>query len=227
MRPPASKHELYDLLERAWWRGEIHGDKKFDRLQLLKHMFKKVRHREDLGIVFIVCGEKAPPAEKGLPDGGVEVDLRLRVHVPSIDTDTWDIENCRVAFDALAQISSFESYPLIVPGLMSIKLTCSEFMRWVKNRSNDTPSFWVAARATLQKPKRGRPPEYNWQGVKARLTTYVAENGPVQTFQELMQKCADFATDLHPERKTPDDATIRAAIKKHELHFPAGFVPGK
>jgi hypothetical protein len=148
---------LYVLLERAWWLGEIHGDERFDRLQLLKHMFKKTRS-DDPGIVFIVCGETTPPEEKALPDGGVEVDLRPRVPLPSIDTNAWDTANCKEAFDALAgalahassQISSAKSYRLVAPILISIKLTRSEFIRWVKVNGYDEPSFWAAGR-------RGRP----------------------------------------------------------------------
>jgi hypothetical protein len=69
----------------------------------------------------------------------------------------------------------------------------------------------------LRRPKRGRPPEYNWAGVKAELQKYALENGPIETFQELLQKCGDFASELHPKLKTPDDKTIRDAIKTHGL----------
>jgi hypothetical protein len=81
--------------------------------------------------------------------------------------------------------------------------------------------------ARLTKPKRGRPAIYNWLGVKVRLRTYVTENGPLQTLEELLQKCADFAAELHPKKHTPDDATIREAIKTHALDNAAAFAPGK
>jgi hypothetical protein len=74
---------------------------------------------------------------------------------------------------------------------------------------------------------RGRPPEYNWIGVRTELAAYVSKHGPMRKHVELMQKCADFATDQHPEGKTPNDATIRAAIKKHALDIAAGLTPGK
>jgi hypothetical protein len=79
----------------------------------------------------------------------------------------------------------------------------------------------------LKKPKRGRPAEYNWDGVKARLLDYVSQHGPMQTSDELMQKCADFASDLHPKKTTPSDKTIREAITTHALDIAAGFAPGK
>ena len=69
----------------------------------------------------------------------------------------------------------------------------------------------------LRRSKRGKRPEYNWPGVKARLQAYRLENGPIETFEELLQKCADFASELHPKRKTPDDSTIRVAIEAYEL----------
>jgi hypothetical protein len=53
----------------------------------------------------------------------------------------------------------------------------------------------------------------------------------VQTLVELLQKCADFATELHPRKRTPDDKTIREAIKTHALDIAAkncsGKLPGK
>jgi hypothetical protein len=73
----------------------------------------------------------------------------------------------------------------------------------------------------LTKPKRGRPAEYNWRGVKSRLAVYVSQHGPVQTLDELLQKCADFASELHPEGSTPSDKTIREAIKRHQLDLAA------
>jgi hypothetical protein len=43
----------------------------------------------------------------------------------------------------------------------------------------------------------------------------------------LMQKCSDFAHDLHPKKRTPSDKTIREAIKTHALDIAASFSPGK
>jgi hypothetical protein len=85
----------------------------------------------------------------------------------------------------------------------------------------------TAAITEIKKPKRGRPAEYNWEGVKVRLVTYVSQNGPMQTQDELMQKCADFASELHSRKSTPSDKTIREAIKTHGLDIAAGFAPGK
>jgi hypothetical protein len=69
----------------------------------------------------------------------------------------------------------------------------------------------------LQKAKRGRPVEYNWLGVGPKIKDYVSQNGPMKTFDELLQKCMDFARDLHPKGKTPDESTTKKAIEKYKL----------
>jgi hypothetical protein len=96
------------------------------------------------------------------------------------------------------------------------------FDRWLaKHRLPATPSRFEPllqrASAPLRKPKRGRPAEYNWPGVKERLSQYVSKNGRLQMSDELLQKCADYASELHPQKRTPDDKTIREAIKSHKL----------
>ena len=54
IQPPASRNELLELLEGAWWRGQIHGDSVKSRLDLLKYMFEAMHDRDDVGIVFLV-----------------------------------------------------------------------------------------------------------------------------------------------------------------------------
>jgi hypothetical protein len=44
---------------------------------------------------------------------------------------------------------------------------------------------------------------------------------------ELLAKCSDLATELHPRKKTPDDKTIREAVKTYALDKAAGFSSGK
>jgi hypothetical protein len=76
--------------------------------------------------------------------------------------------------------------------------------------------------SALKKPKRGRPAEYNWSGVASQIKAYVSKHGPVQSQTELLQKCADFASDLHPDGLTPSEKAIREAIKRHRLDIAAG-----
>jgi hypothetical protein len=149
------------------------------------------------------------------------------ISLPSRDTSTWNEFNCEDAFKVLAQTSSIESYPEMTFSLAWIELTFEEFTDWLEKQGYAKPKFWKpSATKKLVSAKRGRPPEYNWIGVKKRLADYARDNGPVKTFDELMQKCSDFAVDLHLDRKTPDDKTIREAIETHRLDTAAGN-PGK
>ena len=88
--PPASWQEIFHTLEGAWWLGELRGNSRRTPLQLLKTMFTSMRHRDDLGIVFIVGDE--------LPD-----DLRYKIRVPTSDTESWDEAACKDAFRTLAK----------------------------------------------------------------------------------------------------------------------------
>ena len=104
------------------------------------------------------------------------------------------------------------------------------FERWLaRNRLQESPSRFepLVASSPLKKQKLGRPQEYNWSGVKSRLTDYASQHGPMQRLEELLQKCADFASELHPKGKMPDDKTIREAIKTHALDIAAGLTSGK
>ena len=110
----------------------------------------------------------------------------------------------------------------------------SVFKRWrAKHRlSESAPRFepqvkQFAGAAQLTKPKRGRPAEYDWIGVKSKLRAHGKQHGHVQTWDALLQLCSDFASELHPENKTPDASTIRAAIKTHGLDVEAGMGRGK
>jgi hypothetical protein len=136
---------------------------------------------------------------------------------------------CEQAFNALSQTSSTNSYPDLTPFFRSIQLSFEEFDRWRKARGFAKTSFWRVPTAStrLQKRKRGRPPEYNWEQVKTLLLEYAKEKGPIQTEKELVQKCADLATSIHGSRKTPDDKTIRSAIKQSGLDQPPICSPSR
>jgi hypothetical protein len=185
-------------------------------------MFRSLRERADLGIVFVREGDEPPPQVTELPDGSADVDMRYLIPVPSDDLSGWNEQMCAQAFDALAQTSSRDSYPDLAPFFASIELSFEEFDRWRRARGYPKPPFWggPAASTLLQKPKRGRPPEYSWEQVLRRLHKHAEENGPIGTYEERLQKCTDLAASLHPLGKTPDDSTIRGAIKKYGLDQP-------
>ncbi|HEV2627241.1 MAG TPA: hypothetical protein VGV41_01165 [Pseudolabrys sp.] len=93
----------------------------------------------------------------------------------------------------------------------------------VRFRKTDILKFWPH----LKKATRGRPLTYNWEGVKRGLVSYRQKNGDVQSRNELLHLCSEYATELNRERRTPDDATIRDAIRVHKLDRAAGLMPGK
>ena len=220
IQPPASRNELLQKLEAAWWLGQIRGDSVKSRLDLLKHMLA-MYDGDDARIVFLVENFDEPQP-KQLPDGSVRVDVRHRIYLPSRDKNTWDESNCEDTFQSLAQTSSTESYPEMTPGLAWIELTFEEFTDWLASQGYAKPKFWKPLFNQLKSANRGRPAEYNWIGVQQRLTAYARDNGPIQNSTELIQKCADFAAELHPNHKTPDDSTIRAAIQRYRLDTAVG-----
>jgi|SoiMethySBSTD1v2_1073268.scaffolds.fasta_scaffold337466_1 hypothetical protein len=183
-------------------------------------MFRST-YKDDLGVVFVVGDAEGPPA-----NGSLKIHL-YEIHVPSTNTDNWNEAACKEAFQELAKITKellFKQYREFAIFLPSIELTFEDFDGWRKKRGYEQPKFW---RPQRKSSKRGRPAEYNWLGVKKKIEAYVSKNGPVKTLDELLQKCADFAHELHRGEKTPDDATTRSAIKTHGLAVAARFDPGK
>jgi hypothetical protein len=139
--PPASCDEILRTLESAWWLGELRGNSGPTRLQRLKNMFTSMRHRDHLGIVFIVSDCVGPlPVE--LPDGSLMVDLRHQIRVPSSNTENWDEAACRDAFHALAKTCSKESYPELTVGFILTELSYEGFSTWCTKRGFSIPTFW-------------------------------------------------------------------------------------
>jgi hypothetical protein len=228
IQPPASRNELLRVLESAFWRGEIHGNSRWSRLEFLKGIYRPLHDRDDLGIVFIVGEDADKSRVEELPDGGAWVDLRRRIHLPSGDMDTWDERTCSDAFRALAETSSTESYPDVTPIFASIELSYEEFIRWLAKRGYSKPIFWnPLPTARLTKRPRGRSPEYNWDGVKTKLVEHVKRHGPLHSLKDLLERCAELASELHPKGAVPSDKTIREAIEKNGLDLAAGLAPGK
>ena len=180
----ASRHELLAGLEGAWWLGEIVGDSALPRLELLKKMFKSIPESDDRRIVFVAGEDPGPPECIKQPDRGMVVDARPSVCVPSSDIDTWTEASCAIAFEVLAELSCFEHYPHIGPGLDYIELTRDEFFRWLEMRGFEFPQFWKRAidkaaplkqvstpgveQPSLVTRKRGRKPE-KFDQVKAQM----------------------------------------------------------
>jgi hypothetical protein len=56
---PASWDEVLRTLESAWWLGELRGNSGPTRLERLRNMFTSMRHRDDLGIIFLWANVQA------------------------------------------------------------------------------------------------------------------------------------------------------------------------
>ena len=162
IHPSASWQEIFHTLEGAWWLGELRGNSRRTPLQLLKNMFTSMRHRDDLGIVFIV-GDSAGQLPVELPEGSP----RYKIRVPSSNTENWNEAACSDAFRTLAKTCSVESYPEYTPGFSSIQLSYEEFSTWCAKRGYDEPKFWKP-RDQLATPQERK----TWQARPGkRLTT--------------------------------------------------------
>ena len=111
-----SRDMVQALLEGAWWLGEITGNSKVTRLELLKNLFKWMRNSDFPAIVFVTPGSAPPPETIELANEHLAVDLRQRVFVPSDDADTWTEASCILAFEILAEKPSLQHYPEWSPG---------------------------------------------------------------------------------------------------------------
>ena len=222
IQPFASKQELLSELERAWWLGEIPGtpgNPDFSRLNLLKKMFHWFRVKDDLGIEFLFEEDRAKSRIEMQTDGSAVIDRRLPVYLPSANTDDWNEDLCDDAFRTLAETSSTNSYSDLLAVFMLIKVNYHDFFGWIAKRRYARPTSWSPP---LENPKRGRPPKYDWTYVESQLKAYVSRYGSVKSWDELLQKCGDFA-DRHPDGDRPSDKTIREAIKKYALDVSAGL----
>jgi hypothetical protein len=179
IHPPASWEEILRTLESAWWLGELRGNSGPTRLQRLKNMFTSMRHRDDLGIAFVV-GDCAGPRPVELPDGSLKVDLRHQIRIPSNDPESWDEAACRDAFHSLAQTSSKESYPDLTVGFTLIELSYQEFNAWREKRDYHEANFW--------KPPQERE---TWQA-KPGCVLSKAENAVLRAINEI---CPDGILD--------------------------------
>jgi hypothetical protein len=172
IRPSASKEELLNALECAWWLGEIHGtpgNPDFSRLNLLKKIFHWLRDKDDLGIEFVFEEDRAKPRFKMQTDGSAIIDRRHPVYLPSPNPDDWNEDLCKDAFRALAETSSTNSYPELVAIFRLIKLSYPDFFGWIAKRGYAKPGFWRRPSERPSEKTRSRAKSmHSGGGVKAR-----------------------------------------------------------
>jgi hypothetical protein len=222
IHPPASWEETLRTLESAWWLGELRGNSGPTRLQRLKNMFTSMRHRDELGIVFVV-GDCAGPRPVELPDGSLQVDLRHQIRVPSNDTESWDEAACTDAFKALAKTSSKESYPDLTVGFTLTELSYQEFNAWRAKRAYHEANFWKPQDQLVAPQERK-----TWQA-KPRCVLSETENAVLKAINEIWPDgiLLDHKAKARDERirdrlgraqqSTVSVRTIQRTLKK--IHF--------
>ena len=224
--PPASSDELLSILVGAWWLGELRGNARHSRLQLLRMMFTS-QYKDDLGIVFVV-GDGEGSRDVELADESLEVNHRCEIVVPSSNTGNWDEAACNEAFERMAQITErslfeerplFESYQEFAIFLPSIELTFEEFTTWCSKRGYDEQKFWKP-RAKLVTPQERK----TWQAKPGkRLTT--TEAAVVRAMNEvfpdgklvLIAKARDELIQDRLTQRTLTPRTIQRTLEK--IHF--------
>jgi hypothetical protein len=221
IKPPASRKELFHLLESAWWLGEFRGDAIHSRLTLLRKMFKSMRNRDDLGIVFII-GDGSGPEQIDLPDGSVMVDVRHQVRVPHGNPETWTEESCSEAFRALADTSSAESYPELGTHFGFIQLTYKVFRNWLAERGYDEPTFWQPQLNKVKKAKRGAKPQWDWEDIELFVGQTLDTKGDFgdlevatkgwQSFSDLYRAIEDYV-ETRRAGGGPGTAPSRSVLK--------------
>jgi hypothetical protein len=209
IRPPASPREIREEMTRSWWRGELPITGGSQAIEVLRSLHG-AGHR--YAVVFVGEGHEPPPISMPLDDGGVEVDVRVRLPVPNGNPDTWNEDNCREALEALAsnwRETAFE--PLASALTVAITLTPGQFFGWVDKHEFDRPVFWREPRDDSAKPKDRR--HFNAKSAARFVADYIekeksAGRVPTQSGLEAAKKAAGYP----PGGRT----LLRAEFKKRK-----------
>ena len=143
IQPRASCDELLDLLEAAWWRGELKTDGPLTPLALLRSIFRSV-HKGELTMLGFIINDATKPNEIVLVEEGPLAGLGSRhyIPVPSHDPETWAQASCAAAFEELAQTPSRKHYPDRKIQFLMMKIDRHQFVRLVTAYGLDVPKFW-------------------------------------------------------------------------------------
>ena len=212
IQPPASQAELVDKLEAAWWRGEITGISAFTRLEFLRRAWQRSSLDE---VVFITPDDSGPSTETPLADGGVLVDLRPRIAVPS-EIGIWTDDSCATAFEVLAKSPSREHFPVLQVSLHFIELSSEEFFGWIEKCKFDVPKFWMRNSAENVSEYRtgapGRPSSS--QLVAGELDRRIAAGIRSANMKQEAELLADWLRNTHPNAPPMTAKTIRNKFSK-------------
>ena len=143
-----NKEELLALLEEAWLRGDLPSLSPMQRLGLLRSLYKQGSDR----FIFLVGEAKAPVREKSRRHGGVNVDLRPIIRIPSQSPEKWTDESCAGAYEGLADYLAGEAgdgatslvdlVPSVIkPVLRVVKSGADEVRRWARKQGYPEPDW--------------------------------------------------------------------------------------
>ena len=92
----------------------------------------------------------------------------------------------------------------------------------IKFRRDEIKKIWPVMAAG----KAGRPPTYDWPLINQRIVEHVKKRGrSLKDTADLIALIRLIQDEIDPN-KSPDDKTIREAIKTHGLDVAAGVKPG-
>jgi hypothetical protein len=78
--------------------------------------------------------------------------MRVRVPLPNENPDSWTVENCREALEAIAEGWKEARFDVLAPGLIGIRLTRDHFFAWVDRSDFPHPTFWGTRLGTTSEP---------------------------------------------------------------------------
>jgi hypothetical protein len=143
--PPTSREELLDVLEAAWWRGELRTKGPLTPLAVLKSVYGSAREGDLTTLVFVTKEDAIRPKGIELPDGSLQLDdndLKPRIVIPSYDPESWTEASCAPAFQALAQQPSRKYYPDRTIQFLMMEIDRHQFVRLLAKHGLDLPKFW-------------------------------------------------------------------------------------
>lgn len=139
MKPSASSDELFLALLEAWWRGELIANGP-ERRDILKAIYVSKPP-------FVAFGHPEAPEPHIFESTDGTVEVQYLVPLPNLQPETWDDDNCVLAYRAVAEVwkSRPDIFGLIYVSVRALELTEKEFAKWVAARKWARPSFWAVS----------------------------------------------------------------------------------
>ena len=210
----ATELELRDVIVRAWWGGHLQNPAGTPRLEALKILFEE--SRED-SIAFVLGSVDSPPVETKRDDGGVDVDLRLRVPLPNNTPEAWTDANCADAFDALSRGWTEGVSEELSVGLGALAITRTDFMDWIDRTGYAVPKFWRSS------PSDKKPQTSLGQKATVEFVThFLQEMNPSATVED-----TEAATRDHAAGRPIHRPYVRDAYRMHQKRLGKEVRPGR